>query len=190
MVKFHNFHQTVQEYYCLGKENLFPILFGCPNPDCPYQGRLRFHGFYTRNALTFYGTFILFIQRYLCPICGHTISLLPSFLAPRFQYTLGFIFFTLFQLIVNHLPMEKIARLVNFFPGRQRISHQHIVFYRKRFLKNFPLILGFWGSQEFVFSDEPNSRLIAVIRQIYRHSLSIFNLDYFSVWSKSFLCKK
>jgi len=190
MAKFHNFHQTVQEYCCRGKENLFPILFGCPNPNCPYQGRLRFHGFYTRNALTFYGTFLLFIQRYLCPICGHTVSLLPSFLAPRFQYTLGFIFFTLFRLIVNHLPTEKIARLANSFPGHQKISHQHLVFYRKRFLENFPLILGFWSSQKFIFSDEPNSQLIAVVRQIYRHPLLMFNLDYFSVWSKSFLCKR
>jgi len=37
MVKFHNFHQTVQEYYCRGKENLFPTLFECPQLTCSYH---------------------------------------------------------------------------------------------------------------------------------------------------------
>ncbi|MGE5605653.1 MAG: DUF6431 domain-containing protein [Bacteroidota bacterium] len=189
MVKFHNFHQTVQEYYSRGKENLFPILFDCPNPDCAYPGRLRFHGFYTRNALTLYGTFLIFIQRYFCPRCKHTVSLLPSFLAPRFQYSLSLIFFTLFRMIINHLPLERITQLVGAFPGYQIIFHQNLVFYRKRFLANLPLILGYFGTRELVFSEDFQSCVQAVTRQICRCPLPVFHLELFFVQSRSFLSK-
>jgi hypothetical protein len=189
MVKFHNFHQTVQEYYCRGKENLFPTLISCPQPDCSYHDRLRFHGFYTRNALTLYETFLIVIQRYYCPACKHTVSLLPSFLAPRFQYSLTVIFFTLFRMIINHLPLEQVARLVGAFPGHQAISHQHLVFYRKRLVANLPLILGFFGSKELVFSEDSHTRLQAILHQICRYPLPVFHLEYFWVQAGSCLSK-
>lgn len=189
MVKFYDFNQTLQEYYCRGKENLFPVLYECPNPECPYHGRLRFHGFYTRNALSLYETYVIVIQRYFCPICKHTVSLLPSFLAPQFQYTLAFIFFTLFRLIISHLRLEQVTRLVGAFPGHQSISHQHLVFYRKRFLANLPLILGFFGSRELVFGEDFHSRLQAIIRQICRYPLPTFHLEHFLVQTRCFLSK-
>jgi transposase-like protein len=189
MVKFHNFHQTVQEYYCRGKDNLFPTLISGPQPDCSDHDRLRFHGFYTRNALTFYGTFLIVIQRYFCPSCKHTVSLLPSFLAPRFQYTLTVIFFTLFRMIISHLPLEQVARLVGAFPGHQAISHQHLVFYRKRLITNLPLILRFLGSKEIVFSEDSHTRLQAILHQICWRPLPVFHLEYFWVQARSLLSK-
>jgi hypothetical protein len=133
MVKPHCFNQSVQEYYARGKDNLFPDLFGCPNPHCHYQGRLRRHGFYQRNVLSWQFSAVIFIQRYFCPVCHHTVSLLPSFLAPRFQYSLACIFFTLFRVCVNHLPLARIAQLINTLSGRNELSHQQIVFLKSVF---------------------------------------------------------
>lgn len=187
MVKFYCFHQTAQEYYERGQDNLFPELFGCPFPGCPYRGRLRRHGFYSRNVLTFRAIFTIFIQRYFCPICKHTVSLLPSFLIPHFQYSLACIFFGLFRTIITRLPLAQIAQTINRISHRSEMSHQHLALYRKRFLANMPLITGFFGSKELVFAETcPQS----VIRQIFqRHFLELFHLQYARFQARHFLAK-
>lgn len=182
MVKFYCFHQTVQEYYERGKENLFPDIYGCPYSDCPYQGRLRRHGFYPRNALTCLAYFRIFIQRYYCKLCKRTVSLLPTFLLPYFQYSLACIFFCLLRIVITHLPLEQIAQKINQISGRTELSHQHLVLYKKRFLENMPLIIGFFGSQEV--------RAELVIRRIFRaRFLEPFNLQYFQFQAHHFLAK-
>ena len=187
MVKFYCFHQTAQEYYERGQENLFPELFGCPNPKCHYQGRLRRHGFYTRNVLTCRACFRIFVQRYYCKSCKRTVSLLPSFLLPYFQYSLACIFFCLFRIIITRLPLEQIALKINQISGRTELSHQQLVFYKKRFLGNMPLIIGFFGSKEFIFA---KADLKSVIRRIFKaHFLEPFNLQYFQFQARHFLAK-
>ncbi|WP_423244837.1 DUF6431 domain-containing protein [Fonticella tunisiensis] len=47
------------------------------------------HCHYDRNVVTLNQHFIISIQRFLCPCCGKTYSLLPSFLIPYFIYTLS-----------------------------------------------------------------------------------------------------
>jgi hypothetical protein len=189
MVKPYCFNQSVQEYYARGKDNLFPNLFGCPNPHCPYQGRLRRHGFYQRNVLACQSTLVIFIQRYFCPVCHHTVSLLPSFMIPRFQYSLGCIFFTLFRACVDHLPLAQIARLINEFSGRDELSHQQIVFFKKRFSKNLPLILGFFGSRDIVFAQSDFEEMrSAIIRRIFQNRyLHFFNLEFAAFQAVHFL---
>jgi hypothetical protein len=187
MVKFYGFHQTVQKYYERGKNNLFPEFFGCPYPGCSYQGRLRRHGFYSRNILTFRATLPIVIQRYFCPICKHTISLLPSFLLPHFQYSLACIFFCLFRTFITRLTLVQIAQAINQISHHTEMSHQHLTFYRKRFLANIPLIIGFFGSREFVFSKAcPES----IIRRIFhRHFLELFHVQYAQFQARHFLAK-
>ena len=65
MVQYHHFHINMREYSARGKQNLFPDLYGCPNPSCPYEGRLRHHGFYERHLLSLLGTYLIVIQRYI-----------------------------------------------------------------------------------------------------------------------------
>ncbi|MCL6449523.1 MAG: DUF6431 domain-containing protein [Armatimonadetes bacterium] len=43
------------------------------------------HGKYQRNAFTWKDSFKIFIYRFKCSTCGHTQSLLPSFIGPRQQ---------------------------------------------------------------------------------------------------------
>ena len=187
MVKLYDFHQTTQEYYERGKNNLFPELSGCPFPGCPYRGRLRRHGFYLRNVLTFKTIFPIFIQRYLCPICKHTVSLLPSFLIPHFQYSLACIFFGLFRTLVTRLPLAQIAQAINQISRRTEMSHQHLTLYRKRFLANMPLIIGFFGSKESVFT---NASPESIVRQIFqKRFLELFNLQYVQFQTRCFLAK-
>ncbi len=191
MVKTHHFQVTVQEYYARGKDNLFPDLYGCPNVLCHNEGRLRKHGFYSRNILTLFDSCIIFIQRYYCPACKKTTSLLPSFVSPRFQYSLGCIFYVLGQLIIHNLPLAGIAERVNLCSKRSEMSHQHLSFYRKRLFTNKALITGFFGSKGIVLA-EPSSPLWAqdFINQAYQaFGLPDFNAKYFSFQARGFLSK-
>lgn len=177
MVLYHHFHISVQEYYRRGKQNLYPHFFGCPHPGCLYRKKLRSHGYYQRNALTIYDSFVILIKRYYCPCCGKTISLLPSFLAKRFQYTPVFILFVLFREFISNLPSKQIVDRLKHLSGRFEFSRQHIRFYRQRFLDNLPLITGFFSSREILFSQ---SNPAVFIHQILRYGLPRFSAEYFS----------
>jgi len=186
MVKMHHFRITVQEYHARGRENLFPDLYGCPNSCCHFEGRLRRHGFYERNVLTLLAVYVIFIQRYYCPACKRTVSLLPTFLAPRFQYSLSCLFFVLFQTVVRRISFVRTAEKVNVHSRRCEMSHQHITFYRKRIVENRPVIFGFLGSMEIVIQAE-QPWLEAFCRIVYRWGIQDFNLRYFDFIAKSFV---
>lgn len=189
MVKLHHFGITIKEYYHRGKENIFPDLYGCPNPCCSFQERLRKHGFYTRNALTLMATYLIVIQRYYCPACRKTVSLLPSSLAPRFQYSVSCIFFAVFQLSVRRLQLHKIAEVINAHACRQEMSHQQVRFYRKRVYDNQPLITAFLGQQGLFLDDlEPASWLKTWSTHVFRQ-LELFHLAYFSFHARHFMAK-
>ena len=84
-----NFQQSIEEYLQLGENNNFPEFFTCP--ICKAHKKLEGHGFYTRNIVLLKNSHRISIRRYYCPSCGKTVSLLPSFLLPYFQYPLFFI---------------------------------------------------------------------------------------------------
>lgn len=189
MVKIYHFQISVQEYYRRGKENLFPDLYGCPNPCCHYEGRLRRHGFYTRNALTLLTAYVIVIQRYYCPVCKKTVSLLPSFLTPRFQYSLACIFFALYQRTVRHLTFARAAEKINLSSGRSELSSQHVRFYLHRLLANRPLLTGFFGSRGVVFAEpDPLSWSKAFVALVY-WQCELFNVEYFTFQAGHFLAK-
>jgi hypothetical protein len=186
MVNMHHFHQSIKEYSALGKKNLFPDLYGCPNPCCPYEGMLYHHAFYARNALAMTATYVVLVQRYYCPVCKRTVSLLPSFLAPHYQYTMGCIFFILFHLYFCRQNLSAIAKKIDITSGRSELSHQHICFYRRRFLRNLPLLAGFLGSRGIPIAS-PTLLPELFVAEIRRCGLSSFSLDYFSFQSRHFL---
>jgi hypothetical protein len=106
---------------------------------------------------------------------------------PHFQYSLACIFYCLFRIIITRLPLAQIAQTINQISHRTEMSHQHLVLYQKRFLANMPLIIGFFGSKEFVFADTcPES----VVRRIFqRRFLELFHLQYAQFQARHFLAK-
>lgn len=82
-----------EEYARQGESFDFPVPDNCPNSDCLNFTPLKKHGFYERNCLDFTYQGKILIRRYYCPHCGKTISYLPSFCLPYFQYSLAVIYF-------------------------------------------------------------------------------------------------
>ena len=128
----HSFHITPREYFKRGKNNDFPRIDVCP--CCSHPSTLPRHGFYWRNALFRRQEFRIPILRLKCNSCEKTISLLPDFLLPCFQYSLKFI----------------LGALRRFFLGRKNTTnYQLLQFYRQRFLKNLNRIEVFFRDQGY-----------------------------------------
>lgn len=191
MVKAHHFQISMHEYINQGRGNLFPDLYGCPNPLCHFEGRLRRHGFYSRNVLSLTGTFIIFIQRYYCPYCKRTTSLLPSFLVSRFQYSLSCIIFAFFQLAVRLQSFAAIAEKINLSSRRSEMNYQHISFYRKRLLQNRSMITGFFGSKGVVINEpQPPLWVRDFVYEVCRHTgLTEFNVTHFCFQGRHFMSR-
>lgn len=132
MIRIHRFPISVATYHARGKRNVFPDIDDCPQPDCPYRGRLWRHGFYCRRAITLTAVFTIVIQRYLCPMCGRTVSLLPSFLAPRFQYTLGALLWLLRAVGVAGRSTRDAVEAWRAEGGCPELNRQHVQFLLRR----------------------------------------------------------
>ena len=89
MIYYHDFIIDVPRYAELGKENDFPNLNCCP--ICRAKNQLQRHGFYERNAMEEEMAYRIPICRLLCPDCGKTLSILPTFLLPYFQHTMSYV---------------------------------------------------------------------------------------------------
>ena len=113
---------SLEEYVALGKAVEFPVPRECP--VCRRKVNLKRHGWYLRYAVREDLEVQVWIPRLLCPACSKTISLLPSFLIPRFQRTVGFIVMVLGE--------------------KASCSRQILGFYWNRFLRNINRILAFF----------------------------------------------
>jgi hypothetical protein len=145
---------------------------------CRYPGRLRKHGFYSRYAITENLIYCLFIQRYICPCCGRTVSLLPSFLARRFQYTLEFIFKALSLVVLEQMAVTRAIVLLNL-----AFCRQHIHFYRRRLQEGsrvYLLFLASWGYDV----QESEHCLVACINSMGPER---FALEFKRTWHQHFL---
>lgn len=187
MIRYYHFHINIQEYSARGKQNLFPNLYDCPNPSCPYKGRLRHHGFYERYLLSLLTTYLIVIQRYYCPRCKFTVSLLPSFLVERFQYSLSYIFYVIYLRFIRCWALGRIATFLNSC-GRPEFSVQHVVFYLGRLSENFTLVRGLLGSWDMVVGSHPDRAFVYLV--LKPTMLRRLNVDFFALNSMSFMAKK
>lgn len=181
MTKIHDFGISAVTYYCREKNNLFPEIYGCPHKNCRYTGRLWRNGFYERNCIWFTEVYRIVIQRYRCPVCGRTVSLIPSFLTPHFQYCLGVIFVCL--RIASKICLLKDSACSQILT----LSHQHIRFYGRRLEKNAGLCtsvltsLGYPGPIEGAFLPLWANEVEC------RGGIEQFALRFDALWHKSFL---
>jgi hypothetical protein len=85
MVIVTEFHCPVQEYV----EHFSQLTFTRPTvcPNCQAVDTFIGHGFYLRQPTTPTQVYLVYLKRWLCKACHHTLSVLPSFLL-RFRHYL------------------------------------------------------------------------------------------------------
>ena len=81
---------------------------------------------------------VLYIRRYICPICVRTVSMLPYFCISYFQYSALDILNILYELYHSGISLEKLVKKPK--EGLPFIERRHINFYRRRIIRNRKLI--------------------------------------------------
>jgi hypothetical protein len=153
MQKIYSFGVSPLTYALRGKNNHFPDMKNCP--ICHHPEALEKHGFYWRNALFSKRQFRIPIRRLKCSSCGKTISFLPDYLLPYFQYCLVYI-------------LESLRGF--FLQGKRKAYYQLLQFYRQRFLKNLNRIESFFrdlGYRGVIPEQEKAIKLLEMIRNAF-----------------------
>ena len=168
----HNFDISPIQYYKNGQDNNFPLI-----ERCPFCSDLMIkNGFYQRFIITFSGkSYLLFIRRYRCQHCNHTVSILPSFLLPYFQRCLKSIF----------LCLETY-----FFNNNYILKHRQVHFYIKRFKDNISGLISFFREKSdsfFTFGKKINKKAIKLIEMIKSFPTHTFSQRYHNHFNKDFM---
>lgn len=146
-------------YQKQGKSYPFPDLTHTLCPHCHKQ-YLHRHGFYRRYLITKRFEGFIRIRRYICRVCGRTVSILPWFCHPKRTYSMEFIhcvlanFFRWSGTITSFIQKFTLEYGIPF-------TRQLLYQYRKRILKNcnrilMELIRQFHPNEPI--SDSPNTK--------------------------------
>lgn len=84
-----DFGEEVQAYAALGKGNTCPRPVKCPG--CGQEDQLVGHGYYRRKPKGLRQGYVIWIKRWRCLACQHTVSCLPNFVLSFRQYLLSVI---------------------------------------------------------------------------------------------------
>lgn len=162
----------------------------CPFKDCKMPVKLQKHGYYSRFFISksFFGK--IYIRRYICPVCGRTVSMLPMFCIPRFQYSSDDIINILRDFYHSGISLNKfIEQLKIDFPALER---RHINYYRRRIIENRKFIQ--YGlnliSPEFISAGNiPENQKWIKIFLNKAHSLHnhVFIVNFARITGKSFM---
>jgi len=162
----------------------------CPFKDCSMPLKLEKHGYYRRFFISKDFSGVLYIRRYICPICGRTVSMLPYFCIQYFQHSALDILNILYELYQGGISLEKLIKKTK--KGLPYIERRHINFYRKRIIKNRKLIQ--YGlnlmSPEFIFTGNiPEDQVWAkkfldIVYSLHPH---VFLVDFSKLTGKSFM---
>jgi hypothetical protein len=159
----------------------------CPHKDCGMPVRLKKHGFYKRYVLT--GTFrgMIRVRRYKCPVCGRTVSVLPAFCLPHFQYGVREITEVLYDTEVREISVSKVAKRAD----PPQLSRRHIIYYRTRFEKNRALLRYGLKQMSPGLTDKScpgdAERTKDILREIGRMHPYAFNAEFHKETGTSFL---
>ncbi|WP_238988767.1 DUF6431 domain-containing protein [Calorimonas adulescens] len=130
------------------------------------------------------------IRRYICPVCSKTVSSLPDFCLPHFQYSIDLTVMSVNETMSRDTIISSfIAKLREFSPYTV-FSRQHIYFYTRRVIDNLGFIM--YGLRQIdpciKFSNIPNDRMRArEILDILGSSIPIFSQRFYTACQKSFL---
>ena len=156
------------EQYAKAESICYPTIKRCP--VCGARTKLTGHGFYHRNALPMPSLVLLLaIRRLFCGVCHKTVSLLPWFLLPRFQYSLA--------LIIDSLR------------SKRDICRQLLQQWRRRFWRNTNAMLAFLRDLGFNASlpRAPDEKAIRLLRQIENTEPTVFSSLYHKRFRRSFM---
>lgn len=186
---FHTEHPA--EDFSTQNSSLFPEPpQRCPFKDCALPIQPKKHGYYTRYFVSKTFSGILYIRRYICPACGRTISILPVFCLPKFQYSGLDIIQMLHELFQGGLTLKRyVEGLRQYFPAMDR---RHINYYKKRILENRTFIQ--YGlnlvSPEFISAGSIPENQIWVkefLDEVNRIQARIFLVDFHTKTGESFM---
>ncbi|SES71539.1 DUF6431 domain-containing protein [Anaerobranca gottschalkii] len=174
MQYIHDFKISIKTYCENNIHNDYPEFNICPM--CKAHVNLEKKGFYKRYAITLHNIYQIKIRRYYCPCCKKTLSILPSFLLPRYQYSLEVIMECLEILILNkkqHVPFYR----------------QLMFFYKKRFLKNLPKYIAFFRDfkKEEVFSSNKKEKAIKLFKMISSFPKENFAKKFYDHFQTNFM---
>lgn len=162
----------------------------CPFKDCSMPVQLKKHGYYKRFFISKNFTGGLYIRRYICPICGRTVSFLPYFCISYFQYSALEILNILYKFYHDGISIEKLIKKTK--EELPFIERRHVNFYRKRIIKNRKLIQYALNiiSPEFIFAGNiPENRVwvktfLEAVQNLHPH---VFLIGFSNITGKSFM---
>ena len=140
MQKIFTVKGDMMTYIQMGKNYPFP-----PPPlkrchKCRKNVQFKKHGFYRRFLVDTIFKDKIYIRRYICPSCGHTISYLPSFCLPRFIYGLEHIFSYTYHSFSSSGTLTSCLEKLNAINQGLGITRKLLYHYRKRVMENLKLI--------------------------------------------------
>lgn len=177
--------------FSIKNANLFPMpMDSCPFKDCLTKARLRKHGYYQRFFISKCFTGILYIRRYKCPVCGRTVSFLPIFCIPKYQYSGEDIIDSLYKLY--HVGLSLSGLIKEFKDIIPSITRRHLNYYRKRIGDNRKLIQYALNimSPEFILTGSiPETPLWikAFLEKVRNLQPLAFFQSFFNITGKTFL---
>lgn len=190
MISIDNFSKNITKLLFFKEKNI-RHLYGCS--CCGYEGMLHRHGHYDRNVVTFTQHFVLSIQRFLCPCCGKTYSLLPSFLIPYFIYTFDVVIFCLYCIYSLQKKSSYVCSILHDCNEQCFINIQSICFFKKRFLSKIHLINSFFAAIDAYHYDSnlsiftKDQAAVILLTKILDFDCSkCFNYEYFKKMPKYF----
>lgn len=170
---------------------IFPIApKRCAFSDCMMPVKMKKHGFYRRYVISrgFYGS--IYIRRYKCPCCGRTVSMLPSFLLPQFQYSI----LSIVNFISGYFKRKQSLRsyVKAFKSTTDMFSRRHFRFYLSRIFSNRKLIQYYLSNTAQTMipeEDSLDSRKFAkkLLEKIHAVSPHYFTCSFFNLTHKSIL---
>lgn len=177
--------------FSVQKTELFPDApLRCPFKDCSMPVKLKKHGYYTRYYISRLFSGILYIRRYICPVCGRTVSMLPVFCLPKFQYSALDILNMLYELYNLGISLNRyIKKIKKYFSA---IERRHINYYKKRILNNRQFIQyglnlispGFICAVSILENQKWVKKFLKEVNNLNHH---VFLINFFKHTGKSFM---
>lgn len=134
----------------------------CRLPGCQMPVEMKKHGFYERYIITHEYSGYIYIRRYFCPCCGRTVSFLPSFAIPYFQYAIGYILGFLDGFFESKKSLRQY--ILWFQQKNDAFSRRHFRYYIDRLFRNKKRVqyfLNLTGQGMIPEKDALNSQMFA-----------------------------